>query len=609
MGRPVRLAAVAGWHGDRKEAMLAQAKADPPADVLVGDWLAELTIGWAARERYVDRQKDPNHSADGYYMKTIVELFDRAVDTIVERKQKLITNGGGLSPEGCAKALEQVLQKHGHKLKIAYICGDDILDRFEELNQSAPMKHFDNGKELRDLHKGTWIGANAYIGAWGVVEALRGGADIVVTGRTTDASAIVAAAAWWHGWNEEQYDRLAQAVVCGHIMECSMYATGGNFSGYKALFDKPHDTAFPIAEIEADGSFIITKSPHMNGLVSRQTITAQILYEIQGNIYLNPDVQVDLHRVTVEDAGPDRVRVTGAKGFEAPSTAKCAVFAVGGYQAEAFAFATGLETTIKFKMFEKLCRYWLSTQPQYKFTTLTFQHVGVAAVDPKNELEATQTLRIFAQADRAEDFPPNGLQAMVEGLSMGTFPGFHRALDMRNTLPKLYMDFWPSLIPESELKLSLSYLHGDTAPLSNHKHTIPAMKSDSYDPKSSYDEDKWGPTVREPLGSIVMGRSGDKGGNANIGLYVRHADEYQWLRTFLDTKRFEYLLCDELKHITKLERVEFEGLLAVHFLCRGLLGEGVSNTSRLDGLAKSMIEFVRARVVDLPIQFVNRGRI
>ncbi|OQV06787.1 hypothetical protein CLAIMM_11313 isoform 1 [Cladophialophora immunda] len=412
MRRPIRLAAVAGWHGDRKEAMLAQAQADPPADVLVGDWLAELTIGWAARERFVDRQADPNHSRDGYYMKTVVELFDRAVDTIVARKQKLITNAGGLSPKGCAQTLEQVVQKHGHELKIAYVTGDDLLDRFDELDQTAPLKHFDNGQELRALHKGVWIGANAYIGAWGVVEALRGGADIVVTGRTTDASAIVAAAAWWHGWQPDQYDHLAQAVVCGHIMECSMYATGGNFSGYKALFDKPHDTAFPIAEVDADGQFVITKTAHMNGMVTPQTITAQILYEIQGNIYLNPDVQVDLHGVQVEGVGPDRVRVSGAKGFAPPETAKCAVFAVGGYQAEAFAFATGLETTIKFKMFEKLCRYWLSTQPQYKFTKLVFQHIGIAAPDPKNELEATQTLRIFAQADRAEDFPPNGLQAM-----------------------------------------------------------------------------------------------------------------------------------------------------------------------------------------------------
>lgn len=609
MGRPIRLAAVSGWQGDRKEAMLVQASAEPRADVLIGDWLAELTVGWAARERYVDRQKDPNRSGDGYYTKSIVEAFDKAVDTIVERKQKLITNAGGLSPKGCAEALEKVLQKHGHQLKLAYIEGDDILDRFEELDQKHTFTHFDNCKALNSLHKGEWIGANAYIGAWPIVEALRGGADIVVTGRTTDASGLVAAAAWWHDWKQDQYDRLAQAVVCGHVMECSMYATGGNFSGYKALFDKPHDTAFPIAEVNADGSFVITKSPDMNGVVNRQTITAQILYEIQGNIYLNPDVQVDLHDVKVEDRSLDCVTVTGIKGYAPPATAKCAVFAAGGYQAEAFAFATGLETTIKLKMFEKLCRYWLTTQPQYKFTTLEFQHVGIPAVDPKNELEATSTLRIFAQAARAEDFPPNGLQAMVEGLSLGTYPGFHRALDMRNTLPKLYIDYWPSLVPESQLKLSLTFLHGVTQPLAPRPHTIPAMKSDSYDAKSPYEEDKWGPTTREPLGSIVMGRSGDKGGNANIGLYVRHADEYEWLATFLDMKRFEYMLGDEMKLVTGLERVEFKGLLAVHFLVRGILGEGVSNTSRLDAFAKAMGEFVRARVVDLPIRFVNRGRI
>jgi hypothetical protein len=344
-------------------------------------------------------------------------------------------------------------------------------------------------------------------------------------------------------------------------------------------------------------------------MVNRQTVTSQILYEIQGNIYINPDVQIDLHAVSVRDVTHDRVMVAGAKGFPPPDTAKCAVFAVGGYQAEAFAFATGLDCTVKFKMFEKLCRHWLSTQPQIKFTKLVFQHIGVAAYDPKNELEATSTLRIFAQAEKAEDFPPNGLQALVEGLSMGTYPGYHRALDMRNTMPKLYMDFWPSTLPVSRLELALSFVGGDVQRLANRKETIPAMKSESYDAKQSYDESKWGPTVREPLGAIVMGRSGDKGGNANIGLYVRHEDEYEWLRTFLDMQRFKYLLGDELKIVRELERVEFEGLLAVHFLCKGLLGEGVSNTDRLDGLAKGMIEFVRARVVELPIAFVNRGRI
>jgi len=316
-----------------------------------------------------------------------------------------------------------------------------------------------------------------------------------------------------------------------------------------------------------------------------------------------------LHGVTVKQVGPDRVLVTGAKGYPPPSTAKCALFAVGGFQAEAFVFATGLDITTKFNMFENLARHWLSTRPEVEFTKLVFQHIGVAAVDPKSELEGTATMRIFAQADRAEDFPPNGLQAIVEGLSMGTYPGFHRALDMRNTLPKLFMDFWPSTIPEAELKLQLTFLNGTSKPVLNHRDTIPAMKSSSYDSRQPYDAFKWGTTVRLPLGTIVMGRSGDKGGNANLGLFVRYADEYEWLRTFLNISRFTDLLGEEAEVINKVERVEFPGMLAVHFLCKGLLGEGVSNTDRLDGLAKSMVEFVRARIVELPEKFVDRGAI
>lgn len=142
--------------------MLRQAQADPPADVLVGDWLAELTIGWSARERYIDRQNDADNKKDNYFMKTILPPFEQAVDTIVARKQKLITNAGSLSPKGCAEALAKVVKDHGHDLKIAYVTGDDILDRFDELDRSSSFKHFDTTQDLSALFKGTWVGANAY---------------------------------------------------------------------------------------------------------------------------------------------------------------------------------------------------------------------------------------------------------------------------------------------------------------------------------------------------------------------------------------------------------------------------------------------------------------
>jgi hypothetical protein len=148
--------------------MLRQAQADPAADILVGDWLAELTIGWSARQRYVDREGDPNSSPDQYYMKTIIPHFEESIDTIVARKQKLITNAGSLSPKGCALALNEIAQNHRHKVKIAYVTGDDVLERFEELDKDSTFKHFDTGENLRALSHGTWVGANAYIGGWGL---------------------------------------------------------------------------------------------------------------------------------------------------------------------------------------------------------------------------------------------------------------------------------------------------------------------------------------------------------------------------------------------------------------------------------------------------------
>ncbi|KAK1761814.1 hypothetical protein QBC33DRAFT_603842 [Phialemonium atrogriseum] len=610
MSRPIRIANVSGWAGDRKDACLRQARADPAPDALFGDWLSELTIGWSAEARYRDRRSGRT-DGDDYFVKSVLTAFDMAVDTMVDRKQKFITNAGCLSPRGCAESLQKIARQHGHgHLKFAYVSGDDVLDRFEDLNKRKPFKHFDTAKDLTSSsQRGAVCGVNAYIGAWPIVAALRNGADVVVTGRATDASAVVALAAWWHGWEEDQYSSLANSFLCGHVIECSMYVTGGNFSGFKSIVDKSTDLSFPVAEVSADGSFIVTKNPAENGIVTRQTVTAQILYEIQGNMYLCPDVQADLHDVVVEEVGQDRVRVSGAKGLAPPNTAKVAVFAVGGYQAEAFAFATGLDYKVKFQMFEKLARHWLAGQPQIKFDVLSFQHIGQPIENPRTELEATATMRIFAQAAREEDFPPNGLAALVEGLSMGTYPGFHRALDLRNTMPKMYMDYWPSRMDESELNISCSFLDGNTLHVANHREVTGPVPSASYDSPQPYEAARWGPTVLLPLGAIVMGRSGDKGGNANIGLFVRHEDEFEWLRTFLSLERLTYLLGDEAKLLTSLERVEFPGLLAVHALCRGILGGGVCNTDRLDGLAKSMVEFVRARVVELPQKFVARGTI
>jgi hypothetical protein len=609
--RPIRIANTSGWAGDRKDALKRQAQSELEPDALVGDWLSEMTVPWAAQERYNDRQKDSHPaSEDKYFVKSVLYAFDLAVDILAQRKQKFVTNAGSLSPKGCAEALAEIAKKHGQNhLKFAYVTGDDLIERFEELDSKEPLRHFDSDEPISTQAKGPITGVNAYIGAWPVVEALNLGADVVVTGRATDASSVIALAAWWHGWTQTQYSELAQAFICGHLLECSMYTTGGNFSGFKSILDQSTDLSFPIAEVSDDGTFVLTKNASENGIVTPQTVTSQLMYEIQGNMYICPDVQADMTDLSVKPVGKDRVQVDGVKGHPPPTTAKVALCSVGGYQAEAFVFATGLDYKLKFQMFENLARHWVKSQPDVKFTTLSFQHIGQPIPNGRTELEATATMRVFAQAEKEEDFPPNGVAALVEGLSMGTYPGFHRALDLRCTMPKLYMDYWPSRIPESSLHLQVSLLGGQPVSIPNHIDTIPAIPSDSFDTRQPFDSTKWGPNIKLPLGTIVMGRSGDKGGNANIGLFVRHADEYEWLRTYLSLATFTELLGDEAKLLTRLDRVEFPGMLAVHFLCKGLLGLGVANTDRLDGLAKSMVEFVRGRTAELPRRFVERGAI
>lgn len=226
------------------------------------------------------------------------------------------------------------------------------------------------------------------------------GADIIICGRVADASPVIAAAAWWHNWREDDFDQLAGALIAGHLIECSTYTTGANFAGFHT-----HEIAellnlgLPIAEVEANGECVITKHEALNGFVDRDTVICQLLYELQGTIYLNSDVKADITNIRVEEEGKHRVRVSGVKGAPPPSTTKLAVFYKGGYQCELLVNATGYATAKKFELQEAQLRSKLKELGVLdKFDILDFQHVGRPEPNPSSQLASTSYLRIFAQA-------------------------------------------------------------------------------------------------------------------------------------------------------------------------------------------------------------------
>lgn len=621
-----RIAAFSGFTGDNWRALRDQAGAAP---VLFGDYLAEMVsareagASGGARQslsradaqglvrNHLQRTRDPSLG----YEQPFLQHVRLAADEIKRHRPKILTNAGALNPRGCAAAVSALFRELGIEgMRIAFVEGDDLLPRLGALTDAGEDFHHleDSGRKLAD-----WglepASANAYVGARGIYAALRAGADVVISGRCTDASPLIAAAAWHHGWAWTDFGPLAGALLAGHCLECGAYVTGGNASGFRRI-GPYHGLPMGVAEVARDGTFVVTKRPGTNGAVNADTVRSQILYEIQGNVYLNPDVTADLRDVAVEDLGGDRVRVSGVRGLPPPDTTKAAICAVAGYQAEALVFATGLDVEAKFAAHREQIRRYFGKELA-RFAVFDMTQYGVAQPDPATEAQGTAMMRIVAQARALDAFgPTQSLWPFVNPEGLGHYPGFQWQLDLRTAAPTPFMEYWPGRVRQAHLPLTVSFVgEGEdstiTAPPPDADTTAPRVASDDYDSTAPPGALQQGETVRGPLGWVVHARSGDKGGNANVGLFVRHADEYPWLNALLSKDGLVRLLADEYDEGFRIERVEFPGMLAVHFVIHDYLGKGVSSTVRMDSLAKGVAEFIRARHVDLPVKFVERGKI
>lgn len=321
--RPIRVGNCSGFYGDRLSAM--REMLDPPTgsgtetklDVLTGDYLAELTMLILGKDTMRDQSLG--------YAKTFLAQAGDCLALALEKGVRLVSNAGGLNPAGLAQALDGL----GTSARIAYVDGDDVRGHLEDFPDA--------------------LTANAYLGGFGIARALAAGADVVVTGRVTDAAVVMGPAIWWHGWDRGDHDRLAGAVVAGHVIECGTQATGGNFAGLfdaidAGLVEDPAQPfGFPIAEIAADGSTVITKHAGTGGLVTVDTVTAQLFYEIQGSTYLNPDVTTDLTSISLRQLARDRVEISGTRGSEPPARLKVAVNRLGGWRNQVEFVLTGLD--------------------------------------------------------------------------------------------------------------------------------------------------------------------------------------------------------------------------------------------------------------------------
>ncbi|SCE79242.1 Protein of unknown function [Micromonospora purpureochromogenes] len=557
MSAPLRVGNASGFYGDRSTAWREMLDGGE-LDVLTGDYLAELTMLILGR----DRMRDP---ALGY-AKTFLRQLEGCLGTALDRGVRIVTNAGGLNPAGLAAAIGSLADRLGLPARIGYVEGD-ALARPDALT------------------------ANAYLGAFGIAACLDAGADVVVTGRVTDASLAVGPAIARFGWGRDDLDALAGATVAGHLIECGAQVTGGNFSFFTELPDGGHRPGFPIAEIHPDGSSVLTKHPGTGGAVTVETVTAQLLYEVGGPAYLGPDVVTRLDTVRLHQDGPDRVRVSGVRGTPPPDTLKVGVNNLGGFRNSMTFVLCGLDVPAKAALVRGQIEEAVGKEG-LEFTLARTDHPDAA------DTEAASALLHVHLRDGDKARAGRAFSAAAVELALASYPGCTLTTLPGDATP--YGVFTADTVPQDAVEHIAVLPGGERVPIPPPTRTAAAQATEVAPDTGGAPArpEGTGPTRRAPLGELVGARSGDKGGDANLGVWARTDATYAWLRGWLTVERLAELL-PETAPLT-VERYELPHLRAVNFVVRGLLGQGVAASTRFDPQAKALGELLRCPIVDLP---------
>ncbi|MDX3060033.1 DUF1446 domain-containing protein [Streptomyces sp. NE06-03E] len=565
MTRPLRIGNASGFYGDRFDA-LREMLTGGPLDVLTGDYLAELTMLILGRSRL----KDPARG----YATTFLRQLEEGLGLAHERGVKVVTNAGGLNPAGLADAVRELADRTGVPVRVAHVEGD-----------SRPVPD-------------GYLTANAYLGGGGIAACLRAGADIVVTGRVTDAALVTGPAAAHFGWAPDAHDALAGAVVAGHVLECGTQATGGNYA-----FFGDHDVrrpGFPLAEIHEDGSSVITKHDGTGGVVDTGTVTAQLLYETGGARYAGPDVTARLDTARLTQDGPDRVRISGVRGEAPPPALKVGLNRLGGWRNEVVFVLTGLDIEAKARLVKDQFSDALDRAGS-KPAEVRWELARTDRTDAATEETASALLRLVVRDPDAEAVGRAVSGAAVE-LALGSYPGFHVTAPPGKGAP--YGVFEAAYVPAGEVK-HVAVLPDGT------REAVPAAgafrEPDEVEAPALPEPLPAGPTRTAPLGRIAGARSGDKGGDANVGVWVRDDDAWRWLAHELTVARFQELL-PETAGLTVVRHV-LPHLRALNFTVHGLLGEGVAAQARFDPQAKAVGEWLRSRHVPVPVRLLDRPEV
>src|SRR3954469_2508738 len=464
-------------------------------DVPTGDYLAELTMLILFRSQ----AKDPARG----YATTFIRQLEECLGLAWENGVRIVANAGGLNPAGCATAVRELAGRLGLRVNVAHVEGDDLMPRVAELRgpDGRGLANLDTGAGLT----GDPITANAYLGGWGIASALEAGAQVVVTGRVTDAALVIGPAAWWHKWHRDDWDRLAGALVTGHVLECGAQATGGNYSFFTEIPDNTH-LGFPLAESAADGSSVITKHPGTGGAVTVGTVTAQLLYEIGSPAYLNPDVTAHFTTIGLEQEDTDRVRISGVRGVPPPSTTKVCLNLLGGFRNSMTFLLTGLDIEAKADLVKRQLTPVLEGVESLTWTLARTDHD-----DPETNEQAVASLRVTVKDADAKKIGRPFSSAAVE-IALASYPGC--TLTSPPGEASMYGVYWPALVPNETVEQAVVLDNGDRVVVEPTKWTSGPRVHDEIDPMrvelGGSAAQRRPATMRAPLGTVAGARSGDK---------------------------------------------------------------------------------------------------
>ena len=583
----IKIANCSGFYGDKLSA--AKDLVDGgPIDVLTGDYLAELTMAILFGQK-MQRGEDKG------YVGTFLKQINEIVKSCKEKNVKIISNAGGLNPKSMAIEIEKILKEQSVDMKVAYIDGDDLMPTIANLNESGEeFINIDKGIKLDESDLSP-LTANAYLGAWGIKEALDKGADIVVCPRVTDAALVIGPAAWKFNWKRDNYDALAGALAAGHIIECGCQATGGNYAFFKEVknFD---NVGYPIAEIYEDGSFYVTKHPDTGGLVSTGTVTAQLLYEINSPAYINPDVIAHFDTLKIEEVEKDKVYVSGCRGSSPPDKHKVCINLAGGFRNGMEIILTGLDIEDKAKVFTDAL--FNSVGGRKQFDDVSIQLHRTDKENPNSNEEAMASLLVSVKS-KDQNLVGRLFSAKIIELALANIPGFFAQGGVKSSGPVII--YWPALVNSKHIKEKV-HIDGEeieVIPTSQleleeiyyQKEPIKIKKIKKEDEKEIY------------FGEIYGTRSGDKGGCANLGVWAKNANSFAFLHDFLTVKKLKELLPDLNQY--KIERFELANINSLNFYIHDILQDGVSSNNKKDGQAKSLGEYLRAKKVKVPQSIIG----